>query len=135
MYDKLIMNVSCNLRTLGVNLVFQVEEDSSDISIGNDSLFQEENADRLQKDKQYKKMIFDMYKEVYARTPELFAEGQSYGLSPLGAVFAELFDEMTFDDHMICLQMLGSYSIDNYTEEFIEKLYENYSQHHRLQAL
>lgn len=39
MYDKLIMNVSCNLRTLGVNLVFQVEEDSSDISIGNDSLF------------------------------------------------------------------------------------------------
>lgn len=66
-------------------------------------MFQEENTDRLQKDKQYKKMIFDMYKEVYARNPELFAEGQSYGLSPLGAVFAELFDEMTFDDHMICL--------------------------------
>lgn len=76
-----------------------------------------------------------MYKEVYARNPELFAEGQSYGLSPLGAVFAELFDEMTFDDHMICLQMLGSYSIDNYTEEFIEKLYEKYSQQHHLQAL
>jgi len=31
--------------------------------------------------------------------------------------------------------MLGSYSIDNYTEEFIEKLYEQYSQQHHLQAL
>ncbi len=72
-------------------------------------------------------MIFDMYKKVYARNPKLFAEGQSYGLSPLGAVFAELFDNMSFDDHMVCLQMLGNYSIDNYTEEFINKLYEKYS--------
>lgn len=38
-FDELIMNVSCNLRTLGVNLLFQIEEDSSNISIGTDSLF------------------------------------------------------------------------------------------------
>ena len=31
--------------------------------------------------------------------------------------------------------MLGSYSIDNYTEEFINKLYEKYSQPHDLQNL
>mmetsp|Transcript_21928 Transcript_21928/g.29328 ORF Transcript_21928/g.29328 Transcript_21928/m.29328 type:complete len:84 (-) Transcript_21928:252-503(-) len=38
-FDELILNVSCNLRTLGVNLLYQVEEKSSDISIGTDSLF------------------------------------------------------------------------------------------------
>ena len=27
---------------------------------------------------------------------------------------------------MDCLKMLGSHSIDNYTEEFIQKLYDEY---------
>lgn len=45
------MNVSCNLRTLGVNLLFQVEEDANDISIGTDSTFKGENVDRLAKDR------------------------------------------------------------------------------------
>ena len=51
-------------------------------------------------------------------------------MSPLGVVFAELFDEMSFDEHILCLKMLGSHSIDNYSEEFIEKLYKHYSQNH-----
>jgi len=38
-FDELILNVSSNLRTLGVNLLYQMEEKSSDISIGTDSLF------------------------------------------------------------------------------------------------
>lgn len=50
-YDDLIMNVSCNLRTLSVNLLFQVEEDSNDISIGSDSIFHDANVDRLAKDR------------------------------------------------------------------------------------
>lgn len=86
------MNVACNLRTLGVNLLFQVDEDSNGISIGTDSLFKEENADRFEKDRQHKQMIFDMYKEVFERNPELFTAANRNGLSPLGVVFAELFD-------------------------------------------
>ena len=41
-------------------------------------------------------MIFDMYKEVFARHPELFEAGKSYGLSPLSVIFAELFESMDF---------------------------------------
>ena len=32
-------------------------------------------------------------------------------------IFAELFDDMSFDERKNCLSMLGDYSIDNYTEE------------------
>jgi len=70
-----------------------VDEDSNAISIGSDSLFKEENADRFEKDRQHKQMIFDMYKEVFERSPEFFtAANRRNGMSPLGAVFAELFD-------------------------------------------
>jgi hypothetical protein len=75
-------------------------------------------------------MIFEIYKDVFARDPQLFSQGGGYGLSPLGAVFAELFDEMSFDDRLNCLSILGSHSIDNYTEEFIQKLYDSYSHQH-----
>ena len=50
-FDKLIMNVSCNLRTLAVNLLFQFEEDSNEVSIGKDSLFKGENEERFEKDR------------------------------------------------------------------------------------
>ena len=50
-FDKLIMNVSCNLRTLGANLLYQVEEESSNISIGTDSLFRGENVERVARDR------------------------------------------------------------------------------------
>ena len=82
-------------------------------------MFKEENADRIEKERQYKRMIFDMYKEVFARSPELFSAGKSYGLSPLSVIFAELYDELDFEERILCLEMLGSHSIDRYTEEFI----------------
>lgn len=113
------MNVSCNLRTLGVNLLFQVEEDSNAKSIETDNLFKEENADRIEKERQYKHMIFDMYKEVFARSPEFFSASKNYTLSPLSVIFAELFDNIGFEERILCLKMLGSHSIDRYTEEFI----------------
>ena len=49
-FNKLIMNVSCNLRTLSVNLLFQFEQDSDEMSIGKDSLFKGENEERFKKD-------------------------------------------------------------------------------------
>ena len=118
LYDKLIMNVSCNLKTVGVNLLWQVEGDSNDISIGTDSSFKGANADRFEKDRQYKQMIFDMYKGVFTRHPELFEDSQSYVLSPLGMIFAELFESMNFDDRHMCLSMLGDVSVDNYSQDF-----------------
>ena len=48
------MNVSCNLRTLGVNLLLQMEKDSSSgamVSIGTDSLFKGENDGRIEKER------------------------------------------------------------------------------------
>ena len=76
-----------------------------------------------------------MYKEVFSRSPDLFVVGTSYTLSPLSVIFAELYDEMSFDDRILCLKMLGSDSIDRYTEEFIQKLYDNYSQQHQIEAI
>ena len=76
-----------------------------------------------------------MYKDVFQRNPQLFGEGHSYGLSPLSVIFAELYDDLSFDDQILCLKMLGSYSIDNYTEEFIEKLYERFSHSHQIKDL
>lgn len=60
-----------------------------------------------------------MYKDVFEARPELFGVDGGYGLSPLSMIFAELFDEMSFEDRKDCLSMLGCYSVDNYTEEFI----------------
>lgn len=68
-----------------------------------------------------------MYKDILARNPELFNQSTSYTLSPLSVIFADLFDELNFDDRIFCLKMLGSDSIDRYTEVFIQKLYDNYS--------
>jgi len=51
------MNVACNLRTLGVNLLQPAEEDSKVA----DSSFTETNKERLDKDRHYKRMIFKMY--------------------------------------------------------------------------
>ena len=41
---------------------------------------------------------------------------------------AELFDTFEHNDVLLCLKILGSSKIDNYGEEMIVKLYENYSQ-------
>ena len=109
------MNVSCNLQTLGVNLLFQVEEDSNEISIGTDSIFKQENADRLEKHRKDQLMIFNMYKAIFNRNPKMFGANYNYGLSPLGVVFAELFDSMSFHERIMCLRILGSHSIDNYS--------------------
>lgn len=47
-----------------------------------------------------------MYKEVFVRNHTKFSD-KSAGLSPLCVVFAELFDEMSFDERITCLKMLG----------------------------
>ena len=116
-------------------MLLQMEKDSSEISIGKDSLFKGENEERIEKEMQYKRMIFEMYKEVFSRNSDLFVVGTSYTLSPLSVIFAELYDEMSFEDRILCLKMLGSDSIDRYTEEFIKKLYDNYSQQHQIEAI
>lgn len=40
----------------------------------------------------------------------------------------ELFDSFEHKDVLECMQLLGPTTIDNYSEEFIMKLYENYAQ-------
>lgn len=81
-------------------------------------------------------MIIQMYKDIFARNPALFAlSDNSYTLSPLSTIFAKLFDEMDFDERILCLKMLGSDSIDRYTEEFVQKLYDNYTQPFQIENL
>ena len=96
----MITNVSCNLRTLGLNLLLHVDESSNEFSIGTDSPFKKENAERFEKDRDHKRMIFDMYDEVFSRNPELF---KTTALSPLGLVISELFNSLSFDEHMKAL--------------------------------
>lgn len=49
-------------------------------------------------------------------------------MAPLSALIASLFDKMEHGEVLTALQLLGSNKIDNYGEEFITKLYENFSQ-------
>jgi hypothetical protein len=72
LFDKVIMNVCGNLRTLSVNLLIQTELDSNQTSLGADSWFKAENDLRIEKELQYKRDIFKMYKDVFNRSPELF---------------------------------------------------------------
>jgi hypothetical protein len=41
---------------------------------------------------------------------------------------ADLFDTFEHKEILECLKVLGSTSIDNYSEELITKLYDNYAQ-------
>ena len=73
-------------------------------------------------------MILETYKQIFGRNPSLFGNGYNFSLSPLSSVMAELFDTFEHNDVLLCLKILGSSKIDNYGEEMIVKLYENYSQ-------
>jgi uncharacterized protein YprB with RNaseH-like and TPR domain len=39
---------------------------------------------------------------------------------------AEVFDEYTHEEVLLCLEMLGSDRVENYHEQFIKRLYERY---------
>lgn len=41
---------------------------------------------------------------------------------------AQLFDSFEHQDVLNCMNLLSGSNIDNYSEEFIVKLYENYAQ-------
>jgi hypothetical protein len=41
---------------------------------------------------------------------------------------AQLFDTFEHQDVLNCMNLLSDSNIDNYSEEFIVKLYENYAQ-------
>ena len=111
------MKISSNLKTIGVKLLAFNEGDVS-------STFTAENDRRINHDKEVKEAIIKKYYQIYARNPSLF---QDVGLAPLSSIVAELFDKFTNLQILNSLKMLGTHSIDNYSEEMIFKLYEKYS--------
>lgn len=83
--------------------------------------------DRLEKqDVSNKKMILKKYEHIYRQQPELLKRPEA-SLSPLSYLMAEVLDEYTDEEVLMCLEMLGSDKVDNYHESFIKKLYERYS--------
>lgn len=69
------------------------------------------------------------YFEMYERNPQLFGDEHNiYSLAPLSAMMADLFDSFEHSEVLECMQLLGAKNIDNYSEDFIMKLYENYAQ-------
>ena len=117
-FDHLIMNVATNLQTMSVNL-FSGEKAET---------FETLNAVELNEDRSFKKMILQTYKDIYKRSASLFEDRKHmYSLSPLSALMAELFDSFEHKDVLECLNLLGTKNIDNYSNSFILKLYENYA--------
>lgn len=118
-FDMLVMNVASNLQTMSVDLFKGEVEDT----------FESLNANELNEDRSLKKMILENYKDIYRRDPSLF-EGvkHTYSLSPLSSLMAELFDSFEHKDVLECMNLLGATRIDNYSNNFILKLYENYAQ-------
>lgn len=117
-FDHLVMNVATNLQTLSVNLFSGEKKDT----------FEALNAIELDEDRSLKKMILHTYKDIYKRDPSIFEdEKHSYSLSPLSSLMAEIFDSFEHNDVLECMHLLGTRKIDNYSNSFILKLYENYA--------
>ena len=76
---------------------------------------------------QQKLVIFKMYKEIFERNPSLFGAECSAAMSPLSVLLTEVSDATGFEDHLAGLKMLGTHSMDNYTEQYIEKLFSKYA--------
>jgi hypothetical protein len=47
-------------------------------------------------------------------------------LKPLSSLFATIFDELSIEDRVNCLHILGN-SMENYSPLFIQKVYNEYS--------
>lgn len=70
--------------------------------------------------------ILDKYLDIYQRRPDLFSTG--YSLAPLSKIFSDLLETLAHEKIAAVLTMLGHECLDNYSEELIVKLYENYSE-------
>lgn len=118
-FDKLLMNVASNLQTISVDLFKGEEEDT----------FESLNSKELNEDRILKKMILQNYKDIFKREPSLFDDKvNSFSLSPLSSLMAEVFDSFEHKDVLECMHLLGATCIDHYSNNFILKLYENYAQ-------
>ena len=133
------MLVTNNLGTLQVNLFDHHQQEDNTASEQEQptldfqrtekmtKAFQSSNYKRLQDEQAFKKKIFDQYREVYKRSPQLFSEDESYTLQPLSGLVSDLFDELTLQEVIDSMKMLGKTQIDNYEENLIAKLSEKYS--------
>jgi hypothetical protein len=71
--------------------------------------------------------------DISKRSPELCRD--SYSLGPLASVISELYNKFNHRQILECLRLLGPSNLDNYSEDLIVKLYENYSQHNFIAKL
>ena len=95
-YDKLMMNVCSNLRTLSLDLLYDASENVQDNADHiSDLNFKKENEARFEREREAKSLIFDMYKGIFERSPDLFRKHQEYSLSPLSSLMAELFNDLS----------------------------------------
>ena len=79
-----------------------------------------QEREKIQKDLLLR--LLKLYSDTYDRSPELFTEGDSYPLAPLADLIAEVFDQLSHDDVINSLKLLGSQKIDNHSENLISKL-------------
>ena len=82
---------------------------------------------RFEREREAKRLIFDMYKGAFNRNPDLFRKHKEYSLSPLSNLMAELFDDFNAQDALNCLQILGNNALENYSEDLIVKMYDRFS--------
>ena len=130
------MNVASNLRTLSLDLLYDASEvDSISEDHIQDSNFRKENELRFETERQSKTLIFDMFKEVFDRNPDLFHKHKEYNLQPLSNLMAEIFDELSPKDALMCLQILGNKQLENYSEDLIVKLYDRFSSEQQIAFL
>ena len=106
-YDLLMMNVCSNLQTLSMDLLYDASENKAGEpkrneeyhdELSSDLNFKRENDERFEREREAKLMIFDMYRKVFDRNPDLFRNHQEYSLSPLSNLIAELFEEFSPQD-------------------------------------
>ena len=83
-----------------------------------------QEREKIQKDLLLR--LLKLYSDTYDRSPELFTEGDSYTLAPLADLIAEVFDQLSHDDVINSLKLLGSQKIDNHSENLISKLCQGY---------
>lgn len=76
--------------------------------------------------KELKKLIFNQYLKVHKIEKHKF-EAIHGGLAPLSEVIASIFDSLSNREMLDAFSMLGTRSIENYSEDLMKVLFDKFT--------
>ncbi|CDW77558.1 UNKNOWN [Stylonychia lemnae] len=120
---QLMVNVAANLQTIEIQKINNTYEDP---------VFESVNHQASKKERDIKTKIIKKYQQIFQHSSKEIENENPLNhekiiLSPLSKLMADVIEDMSADEVMECLKILGNQKLDNYHEDFIKQLYEKYS--------